>query len=728
MHVFTIAKKSNLIILAMIIILAAFLRLKGIVPGYPPYHSDEGISYSSAVSMIKNKNFDPLRYDYPAVVPLVNVISFESFFLPFSWASFYVRHIPDFLEGTIQLPLGVSEYKRFFQLEVLGARESYALSWGRYTTALFGIANVLLVYFIGNRLFNRSTGLVAALLMAVNYRQVLNSHIGLPDTYNAFFLLLSFIVTLKLYANPSRQNYLLASLAAGLSVATKYQFFALLPLLMVHLLVTFKQSTSSKKLHFLFSKNAILVPFVVLVVFLLINPYHLIHFEETKEWLTQVAGKYRTGRMELDVYSFSYLYHIGLGKVTSLLVVLGSLVLIYKDKLKFLLIFSVIVPFFFITSFYTGGGFYTRNFITITPFLLILAGGLFYYLPKLQSLNRYVLTIIFLIVVGSGIWENTKNSYVLAVEYSKPWNIEQAGEWIQKNIPVGSKVAGHSSVPLPKEGYTRLPYDFQPAFSMSEFAELGANYAIANLDWTTADFYWWMTQSFAGGIKYWKKPVSVLEQTYPALTIRELEDFSVAAFTNPWQAYESNFIVAKVPNYTVTKVEVEHEFYFDETLDGWEKNIVDGNDSLSYSGGNLKIGSGTFNANAWESPLLEVSEWEGVIITGLIQKVSTSQKRDGFIWIKFYESRDDSTYNAIRISSRVSISNDWEEKELVATKPVNAKFIKVGFQAYETSGADYQLDQIKVYNASVVMDTDGVTLQPIDIDEDVLFPSSHGGL
>ena len=85
--------RTNSIIFGIILIIAVILRFTGINPGYPPYHSDEGISYSAASSMIVNGNLDPLRYDYPVMTPLTNYISYQAIFIPVEWAKFLIRNI-----------------------------------------------------------------------------------------------------------------------------------------------------------------------------------------------------------------------------------------------------------------------------------------------------------------------------------------------------------------------------------------------------------------------------------------------------------------------------------------------------------------------------------------------------------------------------------------------------------------------------------------------------------
>ena len=268
-------------IVVAIIALAFLLRVVGSNPGYPPYHSDEGISYSAAVSMIKNNNLDPLRYDYPAVVPLSNHIFFKLVFIPASWLKYFAIHTADIANGVITFPLEDELRDRIMQMEILGERERNALFWGRAVTAVFGTGSVLLVYLIGKRLFGYWAGVAAALLLAVNYRAVLNSHIGLPDTYNAFFLLLAFLAALVLLKEPTRRNYILAGLAAGLSLSTKYQVFAFFPILLVHLFHSWEQKGNSERVKHLFRVDALFVPVLAAFTFVFLNPYAFVKIEET---------------------------------------------------------------------------------------------------------------------------------------------------------------------------------------------------------------------------------------------------------------------------------------------------------------------------------------------------------------------------------------------------------------------------------------------------------------
>jgi 4-amino-4-deoxy-L-arabinose transferase-like glycosyltransferase len=145
-----------------------------------------------------------------------------------------------------------------------------------------------MTFFVTRRLFSTKAGLIASFLVAINYRQVLNSHLGLPDIYNSFYLLLSFWFTLNVFERPTNRNYFWSAIFAGISFSTKYQFFAFTPLLIVHLVNAFKEKNYKDKIRFLFKPMAIMIPVIIAILFVVLDPYHLIKLNETKAWLSSV--------------------------------------------------------------------------------------------------------------------------------------------------------------------------------------------------------------------------------------------------------------------------------------------------------------------------------------------------------------------------------------------------------------------------------------------------------
>lgn len=677
-------------LIIIVLILAAFLRFSGTKPGYPPYHSDEGISYSAATSMIKNNNLDPLRYDYPAVVPLVNYIFYKFVFIPVSWVRFYVENFSRIADGFIKLPLVEKEYQRIFQAEILGEREINALFWGRYVTALFGVGVVFLSFLLAKELFGDKAGLISAFLVAINYRQVLNSHFGLPDIYNAFFLLLSLLASYFLWKKPTSRNYFLASVAAGLSLSVKYQFFSFLPLVLAHLDNSFKEKTWPERLKFLFNRYALTAPFIIIFVFLVLNPYHFIKLEETRDWLVSVSGKYRAGRNEFDFYPYSYLYHIGIGKLVSVLGVLGVLLAVVKRSKQTFFLLSAVIPFFWVITYLTGGGFYTRNFVTIIPVLLIFAGWLLAIVteikPKYLTLGIALATLFFIAK------ESLANSLLVIKWNKQEWNYKILGNWTDRNIPAGSVVAAHPSVPLPNTITNKVPYDFSNGpFSFQEFKDLEASFIVTNFDWATTEFYWWMTQDIKTSLKYWDKPIRELEKSFPAMAIREISDYAIYWVLKPWQAPESNFVVAKIPKYEVASSSLFKRYLF------------------------------TPPQQIWNSEAVDVIGWRGYLVD-----YKTSGEGRGYLYLSFYKELDDvgdvSKRAAVRLSSRYST------KSLLGQIPIDSKYMVIGFDTYDSYKAVSYLERIDAYQADVKADFSGYDIKGVRIDEGVIFPNSHGNM
>lgn len=688
-------------VLFLILLVSAILRFSGIRYSYPPYHSDEGISYSQGIYIIKEKTLDArgysLAYAYPSLVPIINALFFKYIFIPIEWADFWVNNFDKVIDGYIKIPLAKEDYGRIFQLEILGEREINALRWGRIVSALFGTGVVFLSYLLSKEIFNKKTGLIVAALVAVNYRQVLNSHINLPDIYNAFFLILSLIFSYRLTKKPNIRNYLLAGIFAGLSFSTKFHVYSFISLIFAHFL-SIKKVSFKDFLKCFFGDKKIYISFLfAAIIIMVINPFHLLNIEETVTLLHYVSRKYRVGRMVLDIFSYSYLYHIGVGSVLSLLTLAGIVYGFVKEPKKTAFVFLVVFSFLFVITFYTGGGFYTRNFVTITPLILIFAG---YVLSKLLNIKwKKFGVLFFVLILLISLRENLINSIVVAREYRHPWNFKVLSSWLSENIPAGAKMSAHSSVPLPVEDVERLPFDFHLLFSIEEFRKNGAEYAIVNLDWATNEFYWWMSRSIKDSLRFWNKPVDLLEQMYSAMAIRELSDFSVYSALNSWQAPDSNFIVAKVPNYKVLfeKLMVDYEF----------ENAVAAN---------------------WNSEPIYVGEWDGFLVKF---EINAEEEKDGFVYASFYNNKEDinniKKRVAVRLSSRNIKVNQWEEGELMGDIPKEAQYMVLGFGSYKKPSSVY-LDEIRVYNANVEIDLGSVKIEKLELDENVLFPNSHGYL
>lgn len=733
-------------VLIVILLLALVIRFVSSTPGYPPYHSDEGISYSAASSMIKNNNLDPLRYDYPSVVPLVNYIFYKGLFIPVYWSIYYLVSMGDIVSGNLEIPLSQTSYDRILQESILGLRELNALAWSRYITSLVGVGVVFLVYLVGKKLFGSIAGIIAAFLVAVNYRAVLNSTLGLPDTYNSFFLLLSFYATLLLWEKPTLKRYLLAGGAIALSLSTKYQVFAFFPFLLVHSYLSFGQRGWEQRIRYFLSPKLFISLGLVILLFLLLNPYLIIHFEQAKEIISFVAVKYAAGKNSIELFGLVYLYRIGISEILTIFACIGVILGLLFDWKKVLLILSILFPFVFVTNYYTIGGFYVRNYITIIPFILMFAAFVLFNIYKLlekfqkiKILNILVLVLLVLFVTKPQL----DNVLILASNYNRSWNVDVLNKQIKRIVPEGVFVA--SNQPIPKvDDEHRLPYALNKAYSISEFKDAGAQFAVGTFDWMTTHFYWWMNVGGSNGFKFFNKPVYILEETYPALAARELEDYSIFHVIKPWQAPESNFIVAVIPKYSQDDANLKIAYSFIQDTQEWNKGgkLWYPNDNLKWvdngylDDGALLIAKGGASSPIlrWQSEPIDIRNWRGIMVDGYLKAAEgvSDMNKDGFLRVDFFRSKEDLLNNqnkiATRLSSRLDQSNVWLKRDVISIIPDDAVYMRLGFQVYDPVPTDVMLDNISVYEAKVTEDLSGFELEDLTVDQNVLFLNSQGGL
>lgn len=683
------AKRLHSILFFLVIFLAIFLRFKGIYPSFPPYHPDEGMSYEQGIYIIKEGTIDAHGYSlalaYPSLIPIINALAFKFFFIPISWDNFFLSNATRIFDGLIKFPLTSADYNRIFRINILGPREIYVLTWGRMVAAGFGVGVVILIYFLSREMFGKNTAIITALLVAINYRQVLNSHIDLPDIYNAFYLILSIIFSYRLVSNRRKIDYLLAGIFVGLSVATKFHIYAVVGFVASYLISIFVEKISLRKI--VFSYNFFIAALAGLIIFLLINPYHFVHLEQTISELADVSRKYGVGRFRLNPYPYWYLFNLGIGRITCFATLIGALVMFAKKPLRFLLLGSVIGSFFYFITFATDGGFYTRNFVTITPLILVVPGYFLSFLLEERKKYLKIVGIFIFIILCAGLFiENFSRSIIVANEYSKQWDYTVLENWMNRNIPSNSKVSAHSSILIDDPSIQRLSYDDPRSYSMSEFKKDGANFSVTNFDWVTNSYYDWMNSYTF----YWSKPVASLETQYTSRATEELADYSIYSVIKPALAPESDFIVSKIPNFNVSSKVMAQE--------------VNG-----------------IRSNNWESKPINIEKFNGIMVDG--------ELKNGYLYIDFYKSLNDTSDVTKRIATRVSgREKDMkiDKEEIITQIPEGAKWMIVGFSNYKVD--DSVISDLIIYNANVSVDFGGYKIQKVSIPKDVLFPNSQSNL
>lgn len=191
--------KRNSIFL-LILTFAITLRLIGIDHGFPfIFHPDEPSVIRSALGI--RFDINPHHFDWPHLYFYINYVLFMgfSFFRNFLDLGFVRTAFPIIWDDTLIF---------------------YLLS--RILTAFIGAFTVIPTYLIASKLFNRTTGLLAALLLAITPYHVHLSHFALIDIPMLFFFTWGIYFCVKNLETDKPMDYMLAGLLFGLAASTKY--------------------------------------------------------------------------------------------------------------------------------------------------------------------------------------------------------------------------------------------------------------------------------------------------------------------------------------------------------------------------------------------------------------------------------------------------------------------------------------------------------------------------
>ena len=121
------------------------------------------------------------------------------------------------------------------QDRLAGADTSVLYLTGRVTSAVLGTLTVVAVYWMARLLRGNRAGLIAAVLAAVTFLLVRDSHFAVNDTLAEFCATLALFFSVRVACRGRRGDYLAAGAGLGLAFAAKYQAVAVLgPLLLAH--------------------------------------------------------------------------------------------------------------------------------------------------------------------------------------------------------------------------------------------------------------------------------------------------------------------------------------------------------------------------------------------------------------------------------------------------------------------------------------------------------------
>ena len=240
--------------LLTLLLIGAVLRFAGLDFGLPgKYRPDEEYVVGGALSFQQpGHTLNPGLFNYPSLYMYMNGALIGG--ARVAWRVFGLA--PD------------GDYLRFDALRFQSA--SYVLARG--LTAAFGVATLLLLYFVGRHLFSRNVALALVLLLAGNALHVRDSHFATTDVAVGFFALLIIWRCMVLLDRPTWKRYILVGALIGISAAIKYPAVVLAgTLVLVQLVRAVRSPLRLKRLSFYC--QPLLAGVVSLAAFFICTPY-----------------------------------------------------------------------------------------------------------------------------------------------------------------------------------------------------------------------------------------------------------------------------------------------------------------------------------------------------------------------------------------------------------------------------------------------------------------------
>jgi len=394
-------------------------------------------------------DFNPHFFNYPAL-------------------TFYIQFIAQAIHYIVGNLIGI-----YPSLDSFGVSPVPLIITARLVDVIFDFLTIIVVYRIAKEVWNKKTGIIAALLLAVNPLHVSLAHQIQVDTILTFFCAVSLLYIVRVYNSGERKWYLLAGLFIALAASSKYTgAFLLFPLLGAHLL---RSGTLQESLQTLNHPPLYTSILLGALVFLFINPFIIISSSEFQQDFSYEQAHIAAGHLGVvaskSTFDF-YFFHAlpsAMG-IAGMIVSIGVMIFSFIQKNKREIVVGLF-PIIYLIIISTWEMRAERYILPIIPFLILFtATGVSlvadYILKKLrktaESINghpyeKITYAAVTALLVLQPIYSSSAHLYELGL----PDTRTITKNWIRENIPAGSViVSGPYGVEFPDSSYkiVRIPF------------------------------------------------------------------------------------------------------------------------------------------------------------------------------------------------------------------------------------------------------------------------------
>jgi len=332
-------------------------------------------------------------------------------------------------------------------------RDTQVLVLARLFLVAVGTMTVAVTYLLGKRLYNTTTGLLAAFFLALTCLHTFESHYARGHVLAAFLVTLAVYFCARILHTGRARDYVLAGVSIGLATAAQYSaLLALAPLIVAH---AWRARTWRARL---WHRSLWLGLDSAGIAFFLVTPYALLNFPffagEMKWFLTQVVSHTWVDAEGQPVWLFYLTEHLrnGMGLGLEIVALLGIVYALARHRPADWVLLAF--PLLLFLSLARGENF-ARYALPLLPFLTIAAArGLHDLAERLRTrVAPRVVSLSLALVAGLLMLPSFQNIVRYDFWLTQPDTRAQAAEWIRTHIPREASIvvegAGVLGPPVP---------------------------------------------------------------------------------------------------------------------------------------------------------------------------------------------------------------------------------------------------------------------------------------
>lgn len=417
------SRKKEWLLLGLILLLGLGLRLWGIRFGLPYKYWTEEYKVLNYALRMGSGDLNPHFFEYPTFYLYLTLFVCGLHFVWGKVTGLY-QNSHDFAVSFVRDPSSLYLLVRFME-------------------TFWGLALIALTYFIAKRHFGKKAGLWAALLTALLPHFVMMGHVIKGDTAATVFSLLVLGAGLEIARRGLLKDYLLFGAALGLAVTTKYYtapMAALMPL--AHWFCLRKTPSWSWKKYFL-KREPWLAAAVSILVFFVASPYALLDWPSFWNDIKDIRSPWTTvvenmGKVNYLFAFRSWLEIAGMirnGAPWLGLFCLGAIAWHWRRRTQSLALW--LLPIGIYTAIILPTPIVWGYMLPMFPSFLILAGGFLGAASTWPQINhRRTIQGLGALVAAGCLTKSLFLDYGMSLKDPRT----EAKEWIETNVPKGSKI------------------------------------------------------------------------------------------------------------------------------------------------------------------------------------------------------------------------------------------------------------------------------------------------